>query len=39
MRRYEQIKNMILDVFNQEPLPADHIFYKYDNLDDYTACF
>lgn len=26
------IRHMILDVFNQEPLPADHEFYKYDNL-------
>ncbi|GAB3059883.1 D-2-hydroxyacid dehydrogenase [Salinicoccus sesuvii] len=26
------IRHMILDVFNQEPLPADHVFYTYDNL-------
>src|SRR5699024_3562041 len=26
------IRHMILDVFNQEPLPSDHKFYEYDNL-------
>lgn len=26
------IRHMILDVFNEEPLPADHVFYTYDNL-------
>ena len=26
------IRHMILDVFNEEPLPSDHIFYTYDNL-------
>ncbi|AKG74465.1 D-2-hydroxyacid dehydrogenase [Salinicoccus halodurans] len=26
------IRYMILDVFNQEPLPEDHEFYNYDNL-------
>lgn len=26
------IRHMILDVFNQEPLPEDHEFYKFDNL-------
>ncbi|MFC3418533.1 D-2-hydroxyacid dehydrogenase [Salinicoccus hispanicus] len=26
------IRHMILDVFNHEPLPADHVFYTYDNM-------
>ncbi|TVT27605.1 D-2-hydroxyacid dehydrogenase [Salinicoccus cyprini] len=26
------IRHMILDVFNQEPLPGNHVFYTYDNL-------
>ena len=26
------IRHMILDVFNEEPLSEDHVFYSYDNL-------